>query len=128
MLLLDTTVLIDVLRGQPAGERVRKLRREGQAPWICAVNIEEVLRGAAPHDEAAAVQFLGGFHLAPLGRREGERAGCWRRDYARKGLTLSQGDCLIASAAIGIDARLATGNPKHFPMPELTIEHWPVGE
>jgi predicted nucleic acid-binding protein len=43
-------------------------------------------------------------------------------------MTLGQGDCLIAAAAMGIDARLATGNPKHFPMPELAVEHWPVGE
>ncbi|HWY17654.1 MAG TPA: PIN domain-containing protein [Solirubrobacteraceae bacterium] len=128
MLLLDTTVLIDVLRGRPAGERVRDLHREGQAPWICAVNVEEVLRGAAARDEAATVRFLEGLHLAPLGRREGERAGRWRRDYARRGITLGQGNCLIAAAAVGIDARLATGNPEHFPMPELAVEHWPVGE
>jgi hypothetical protein len=92
------------------------------------VNVEEVLRGAGAHDEAAAVRFLKGFHLAPLGRREGERAGRWRRDYARRGITLGQGDCLIAAAAVSIDACLATGNPKHFPMPELAVEHWPVGE
>jgi predicted nucleic acid-binding protein len=127
LLLLDTTVLIDVLRGKPAGERVRDLHREGQAPWICAVNIEEVLRGAAARDEAATARFLKGFRLAPLGRREGESAGRWRRDYARRGITLGQGDCLIAAAAVGIGARLATGNPKHFPMPELDMEHWPVG-
>lgn len=128
MLLLDTTVLIDALRGRPAIARVQSLRREAQAPWICAVNIEEVLRGADTRGEAGTMRFLKGFRLAPLGRREGERAGRWRRDYARKGVTLGQGDCLIAAAAVGIGARLATGNPKHFPMPELDVEHWPVGE
>lgn len=66
--------------------------------------------------------------LAPLGRAEGEKAGRWRGEYARKGVTLSQADCLIAAATIGVGARLASGNPKHFPMPELDIEHWPVGE
>jgi len=86
------------------------------------------MRGAATHDETATARFLKGFHLAPLGRREGELAGRWRRDYARKGITLGQGDCLIAAAAVAIDARLATGNPKHFPMPELDVEHWPTGE
>jgi hypothetical protein len=29
---------------------------------------------------------------------------------------------------MAVGARLATGNPKHFPMPELEVEHWPVGE
>lgn len=54
-------------------------------------------------------------------------AGTWRRDYAEAGTTLHQADCLIAAAALGIDASLATGNPDDFPMPELTVEHWPVG-
>jgi len=126
-LLLDTTVLIDALRGLPAGERVLGLRDSMQAPWICAVNIEEVLRGADSDREALVTRFLNGLHLAPLDRSEGELAGRWRRDYARKGITLGQADCLIAAAAVGIGARLATGNPKHFPMPELDVEHWPVG-
>jgi predicted nucleic acid-binding protein len=34
---------------------------------------------------------------------------------------------LIAAAAVGAGARLATGNPKHFPMDELEVEHWPAG-
>jgi predicted nucleic acid-binding protein len=125
-LLLDTTILIDALRGRPVVQRVRGLRDASGVPWICAINVEEVLRGAGEGDEAFAVRFLSGMHLAPLGRAEGARAGAWRREYARKGVTLSQADCLIAAAAVGVGARLATGNPKHFPMPELDVEHWPV--
>jgi predicted nucleic acid-binding protein len=126
-LLLDTTVLIDALRGLSAAERVRSLRDEGQMPWICAVNVEEVMRGVRTNEEARVLRFLGGMRLAPLGRTEGEQAGRWRRDHAARGVTLSQADCLIAAAAIGVGARLATGNPKHFPMPELDTEHWPAG-
>jgi len=44
-----------------------------------------------------------------------------------RGVTLAQADCLIAAAAVGVGARLATGNRKDFPMPELSVEHWPVG-
>jgi len=126
-LLLDTTVLIDALRGRPAAERVRELRDAVHVPWICAVNVEEVLRGADGDEETLVKRFLKGLQLAPLGRSEGECAGRWRRDYARKGITLSQADCLIAAAAVSVGARLATGNPKHFPMSELDVEHWPVG-
>jgi predicted nucleic acid-binding protein len=127
-LLLDTTVLIEALRDAPAAKRLRGLRDSRQAPWICAVNIEEVLRGTDRDEEAFVMPLLNGLHLAPLGRAEGELAGRWRRDYARRGITLGQADCLIAAAAVGIGAQLATGNPKHFPMPELDVEHWPVGE
>jgi predicted nucleic acid-binding protein len=126
-LLLDTTVLIDALRGRPAAQRIRGLRDTAHVPWVCAVNVEEVLRGASHEEEKTVIRFLTGLRLAPLGRAEGRLAGCWRRDYARQGVTLSQADCLIAAAAIGVGARLATGNPKHFPMSGLDIEHWQVG-
>jgi predicted nucleic acid-binding protein len=126
-LLLDTTVLIDALRERPAAQRIRDSLGTGQVPWICAVNVDEVLRGTNVEKDAQVLRFLHGLHLAPLGRAEGERAGRWRRDYAREGITLSQSDCLIAAAAVAVDARLATGNPRHFPMRELRVEHWPVG-
>lgn len=46
-LLLDSTVLIDALRGRPAAERLRTLRRRGDEPWTCAICIEEIWRGGA---------------------------------------------------------------------------------
>jgi predicted nucleic acid-binding protein len=127
-LLLDTTVLIDALRGRGAAERIRQLRKTNEVPWICAVNIDEVLRGARANERERTIRVLAGLHIAPLGREEGMRAGDWRREHAAKGVTLVQADCLIAAAAMGIGARIATGNPKDFPMPELEVEHWPVGE
>lgn len=121
-------MLIDVLRGRPAAARVRALRDAATPPWICAINVEEIVRGTLDEEEEAVVlRFLKGLHLAPVGRSEGELAGRWRRDHARRGITLSQADCLIAAAAVGVGARLATGNPKHFPMSELDVEHWAAG-
>ena len=75
----------------------------------------------------AVGRLLGALRTAPLGPAEGERAGRWRSRFAAGGVTLSQADCLIAAAAVGIGARLATGNPRDFPMDELEVEHWPVG-
>jgi hypothetical protein len=125
--LLDSTVLIDALRGRPAADRLRAMRRHGDEPWTCAISIEEIWRGLLPGEEAFARRLVRGLRCAPLGPAEGSRAGQWRREYAQRGITLHQADCLIAAAAAGIDARLATGNPAHFPMTELIAEHWPVG-
>ncbi|PZS38682.1 MAG: hypothetical protein DLM62_12390 [Pseudonocardiales bacterium] len=36
-------------------------------------------------------------------------------------------DCLIGAVTVGIGARLATGDTKDFPMPQLTVEKWPPG-
>lgn len=127
-LLLDTTVLIDALRGRDAAARIRRLAASGSAPpYVCAVNVDELWRGARASEETAIRRLLGALRLAHLGEPEGERAGTWRRDFAASGVTLSQADCLVAAAAVGVGAGLATGNPRDFPMPGLHVEHWPVG-
>jgi predicted nucleic acid-binding protein len=125
--LLDTTVLIDALRGRPAAARVLRLRSSGDVPWVCAINVEEIHRGIRAGEEPTVNRLLGALRVAPLGSAEGERAGAWRRTFAARGVTLSQADCLIAAAAVTVDARLATGNPKDFPMAEVDVDHWPVG-
>lgn len=126
-ILLDSTVLIDALRGRSAAERIRLLRRQGDEPWICAISVEEIWRGILPHEEQVTGRLMRALRMAPLGLAEGERAGRWRRRYADSGVTLHQADCLIAAAALGVGASLATGNPRHFPMPELIVEDWPTG-
>ena len=125
---LDSTVLIDALRGRPAAERVRQLRRRGDEPWVCAISVEEIWRGVLLGEEAVVRQLFRGLRCAPLGVTEGERAGTWRRSYAERGVTLHQADCLIAAAAVSIGAVLATGNPNDFPMTEVMVDHWPVGD
>lgn len=126
-LLLDSTVLIDALRGEPTAGRVAALRRTGTEPWVCAISVEEIWRGLRPSEEARVRRLFQGLRVAPLGAAEGMRAGGWRRAFAAKGTTLHQADCLIAAAAVGIGANLATANIEDFPMKDLVVEHWPTG-
>ena len=126
-ILLDSTVLIDALRGRSAAERLRMMRRDGDEPWVCAISVEEIWRGLRTSEETVAMKLFRGLRVAPLGVAEGQRAGEWRRDFAKTGQSLHQADCLIAAAAVGVRAKLATGNPKDFPMPGLDVDHWSVG-
>jgi predicted nucleic acid-binding protein len=126
-LLLDSTALIDALRGRPAAARLASLRRRRVEPWACAISVEEIWRGIHDDEEPIARRLFNGLRLAPLGVAEGIRAGSWRRQFAERGVTLHQADCLIAAAAVGIDAALATANVDDFPMPELVVEYWPIG-
>lgn len=123
--MLDSTVLIDALRGGPAAARVAGLRRTGTDPWVCAISIEEIWRGLRPSEDPVVRRLFNGLRLAPLGVAEGIRAGTWRREFAQRGVTLHQADCLIAAAAVGVGASLATANVDDFPMSEVTVERWP---
>ncbi len=125
---LDSTVLIDFLRGRPAVERVAAVRRSGDVAATTAINVEEIVRGLRAAETDAARRLFTGLVVLPVGSRAGWQAGTWRRDFAARGVTLWQADCLVAATAMMHDATLATGNPKDFPMGQLEVEHWPVGQ
>jgi predicted nucleic acid-binding protein len=126
-LVLDTTILIDALRGRPAAERVRALGGSGELLMTTAINVEEIMRGLRADETTVLRQLVGGLRVLPIRQADAERAGTWRREFAQQGVTLTQADCLIAATAVGAGARLATANIKDFPMPELSVEHWPAG-
>jgi predicted nucleic acid-binding protein len=125
--ILDSTVLIDYLRGRPAVGRVKALRETGDMAATTAINVEEIVRGLRPAETDAAVELFSGLIVLPIAKHAGWQAGTWRREFAAKGVTLWQADCLIAATALVNGATLVTGNPKDFPMPGLTLDHWPVG-
>ncbi len=127
LVLADTTVLIDYLRNAPSAERVERLLDRGDIVCTTAINVEEIVRGLRSSERGVATRLVTGLVIVPLGAREGWQAGEWRREFGARGTTLSQADCVIAAAALSADAVLATGNPKDFPMAEITVEHWPVG-
>ncbi|HEX6331783.1 MAG TPA: PIN domain-containing protein [Actinomycetota bacterium] len=127
--LLDTTVIIDVIRGRTRTQaRLDALEPAGDVPYVCAVTVEEVTSGLRPREREVASAIFEGLATAPLGMAEGRLAGWWRGQHRARGRELSQADALIAAAAVGIGARLATGNPKDFPLLGLMVDHWPVSE
>jgi len=127
MLLLDSTVLIDFLRGRPAAGRVDALLRAGETLATTGINVEEIARGLRPDEEEGARRLVAGLVILPIGSDEGWLAGMWRREASARGVTLAQADCLIAAAAALSTAHLATGNPKDFASMPVAVEHWPVG-
>lgn len=125
---LDSTVLIDFLRGRPAVGRVAALRSAGDVPATTAINVEEIVRGLRSAETDAAELLFRGLVILPVDARVAWQAGIWRREYAARGITLWQADCLVAAAVAASAGTLVTGNPKDFPMADLLVEHWPVGE
>jgi predicted nucleic acid-binding protein len=127
IVLLDSTVLIDYLRGRPTADRVDTLMDRGDLPATTGINVEEVVRGLLPREVSAATALFDGLVVLPIGVEEGWQAGEWRRAFASQGTTLAQADCLIAAAALHAGAVLATANVRDFPMLGVRVEHWPGG-
>ena len=127
-LLLDSTVLIDVLRGRPAARRVLDAAAAGVPLLTTAINVEEIVRGARAAELPSVDSLFDGLVVLEVTAQDGRLAGQRRGELARRGVTLHQADCLIAACAVRAGARLATGNPKDFPELDVVVEHWPVGE
>lgn len=125
---LDSTVLIDFLRGRPAVQRVAALRARRDRVATTAINVEEIVRGLRGTEQDTAEALFDGLPVLVIDREVAAIAGRWRQDHARRGVTLWQADCLVAAAAHRAGGTLVTGNPEDFPMVGLRVEHWPVGE
>jgi predicted nucleic acid-binding protein len=126
LVLLDSTVLIDYLCGQPAVDRIRQLLTGGDTVATSAVNVEELVRGMRPSETDVVDALLEGLVVIPVDEAVARLSGRWRAAHAKRGITVHQADCLVAATASVHGALLCTGNPKDFPM--LDVEHWPVGE
>ncbi|MBI2918092.1 MAG: PIN domain-containing protein [Chloroflexi bacterium] len=123
--LLDTTALIDQLKGRrPVAALLAQLSNDGHELAVCAVNIAELYSGLFPWELSHAEQFLQDLAYYDIRADDARRAGTYRNEFARKGVTLSLADMLVAAVAVGRGACLVTANPRHFPMQELKLlEH-----
>jgi predicted nucleic acid-binding protein len=118
---LDTTVVIDMLRGYP---EARGLYRGLDAPPICSeVTRIEVLAGMRPHEQTRTRQMLATLGWHPVDGRVAELAGNWRRQFLASH-RLDVPDLCVAATAEVLGLPLVTSNIKHFPMfPGLTAPY-----
>jgi predicted nucleic acid-binding protein len=120
--LLDTSVIIDVLNGKRERDvLLTRLLNAGNLLACCPVNISEIYAGMRPKEEIATENFLQSLDFYEITWRVAKRAGLLKRDYSKKGQTLSIPDTTIAAVAIEYDLTLITDNTKDFPMPELSL-------
>ncbi len=101
---------------------------QGHILACCAVNITEVYAGLRPGEETKTKAFLDSLEYLPVTPAITRQAVLLRRDWQKKGQTLSYTDVTIAAVALSNRAPLITDNRKHFPMPELQIFAMPATE
>lgn len=126
-LLLDTPVLIDVLRSrQGRRELLAELARGGHSLATTALNVAEVFAGMRPEEQKQTEALLDVLDCYALTRTAGQLAGTLKNKWARKGRTLTLADTIVAAIALEHGCTLMTDNRKDFPMPEL--QHYPLPE
>ena len=123
--LLDTTALIDYMRGrQDVVDLVTSLARDGHQLGVCCINVAELYAGLRPGQQALADQLIDNLETYEVTQHVAKEAGRYCYDFARHGVTLTIADALIAATAVKETATLVTANARDFPMEGLLVlEH-----
>jgi predicted nucleic acid-binding protein len=121
-LLLDTSILIDVLRlRNQRREWLAHLVRNGNTVSTTTLNIAELYAGMRPGEEAKTEALLAGLETHELNASDARVAGKLKSVWARKGRTLTLEDTIVAAIAIERGCALVTDNRRDFPMAEVHL-------
>jgi predicted nucleic acid-binding protein len=118
----DTSVLIDTLKRKPARTKLlRRILSQGHSLACCAVTVGEIYSGMHPAEAVITEELLSTLLWVETPFTVARKAGALRYEWARKGITLTLTDTLIAATALHYGLTLITDNRKDFPMPDLNI-------
>ena len=120
--LLDTSVIIDTINNKKSRRQLlRSLLDQGHVLACCPINVVEIYAGLSSKEEVSTESFLASLDYFLITFTMARLAGHFKRDFAKKGVTLSVTDTLIAAVAIEHRIFLITDNTKDFPMKELQL-------
>lgn len=114
MYVVDTSVLIDVLRG--SRRAATWLAGLDELPACSEISRTEVLRGVRSAERSATERLLQALRWIPVDEAVSRRAGELGREHRRSHVGIATADLIIAATAQLLGAELATGNVRHFPM------------
>lgn len=127
--LLDTNMLIYVVKNRPASARERFSRHHGQMA-MSSVSLMELVYGAeksaAPERNLRDIEGLAArLEVLPFDTAAATHAGRIRAALARAGTPIGPYDQMIAGHARSIGLTLVSNNPREFErVPGLLQENW----
>jgi hypothetical protein len=114
--LVDTSILIDYLRGNAGAGDLLERERAADVLHASEITRIEVLAGMRPAEEDATRALLSTLVWHPVDAEIAEDAGALGRQWLPSHHTIDSADLAIAATAVRTDARLLTRNVRHFPM------------
>lgn len=117
--LLDSDILIWVLRGKKEAVELLNELLKDEIPVISSLAFYEIWVGARPAEEEMITKFLSVFDVVPIDQAIAQQAAEYFRTFRKKGITLSLADALIAASTRSRGCILVTQNTTHFPMTDF---------
>lgn len=114
MIVLDTTVLVDILRGDESAASY--LLELDDIPACSELSRVETVRGLRSGERRAAEQLFGGLRWLPVDEAIAREAGDLGRRYRRSHAHIGVVDLVVAASARLLRTDVATTNTRHFPM------------
>lgn len=121
MLLFDTNILIDHLKGKTEATQILQGSIQTEHILGCSVITKvELLSGMRPEESPQLELFLSVFEQIDVTRKIADIAGMYMNQY-RKSHGINIADAIIGATAKHTGSRLYTLNLKHYPMKEIDI-------
>lgn len=121
--LLDTTIIIDHLRGnKKVNSYLERIGQRGDIAGCCCINIAETYAGMRKKEKEKTDRFIESLYYFEVTKEVAKLAGELRQKCFKKGKTLATTDVIITAAAMIYNLILITKNVKHYPFSELIIE------
>lgn len=114
--LVDTSVLIDYLRGRPEAAQLLERERSAGALHASEITRLEVLADMRLAEEEGTRALLSTLVWHPVDAEVAEEAGNLGRRWLASHGGIDSADLAIAATAVRTGARLLTCNVRHFPM------------
>ncbi len=114
--LVDTSILIDYLRGQQAAADLLEQERAEAPLHASEITRLEVLAGMRPSEDEATRSLLSTLLWHPVDTQVAEEAGALGRRWLPSHHAIDGADLAIAATTTLNQLRLLTRNVRHFPM------------
>ena len=113
---VDTSVLIDYLRGSADAKRVLEEHRAEGPLHASEITRLEVLAGMRPSEADATRSLLSAFEWHAVDEDVAEGAGALGRKWLASHHTIDSADLAVGATAEALGVSLLTRNVRHFPM------------
>ena len=121
MYLIDTDILIWVLRGNKQYIDLLEDLKDKSALAISTISIAEIYKNIFPSELVKTESLLDEFDVLDVTSSVAKQAGLYWQENKKHLINLSLTDCMIAGTAYVHNLTLASLNRKHFPMKDITL-------